>query len=239
MQSDMTREPTVKAGRFRLRMSLLTALLVMTIVGMVIVILESWRQIDAQRQEIGGLRKELGYLSINDENKIYVTQIPVNEPDTRRFRIFLPKNKTFTLYTRKFSVPGRKPDDSREAWLARLLQARRGSNQDIESGEHTIEVQIRQNPVPKDHWELSHRLLGIPSQTTATIPGLKDRRAWSISSEPLMGKQQELNPADGVVLFALREGGVKETNGRFSKIKPDETKEAPGVILWIAPAEGK
>jgi hypothetical protein len=71
------------------------------------------------------------------------------------------------------------------------------------------------------------------------VPGLTDRRGWTIFSDAGLGKQQEMNPEDGLVLFSLREGAFAENKGRYSTIKPDETKEAAGVILWIAPADSK
>ena len=99
--------------RWRPRISLVAALMFMAIVGMAIVMVQKWRESDAQRREIGRLRDELGYLSIDNENMIYVKQIDVNEPDTRRFRIYLPKNKEFKLYSRILTVPGRQPNESK------------------------------------------------------------------------------------------------------------------------------
>ena len=88
------------------------SILLMTIVGMAVVLVQLWRESDAQRQEIGRLRAELGYLSIDNENMVYVKQIDVNEPDTRRFRIYLPKNRKFKLYFRTLTVPGRQPNET-------------------------------------------------------------------------------------------------------------------------------
>src|SRR6202008_3430111 len=117
-------------------------------------------------------------------NLICVKQIDVNEPDTRRLRIHLPKDKTFTLYFRTLTVPGRQPNESKRDWLATVLSTRkRGGNQNIQSGEFTFEVQIRRNAVPNEHWELAYHVLGSGDISVADVPGLTDRRAWTISSD--------------------------------------------------------
>jgi hypothetical protein len=56
--------------QWRPRVSLLAALLLMTIVGLAIVMVQLWRASDAQRREIFQLRSELGYLTINDKDMI-------------------------------------------------------------------------------------------------------------------------------------------------------------------------
>ena len=51
--------------RIRARISLLTALLLITIAGMAIVIVQLWRKVEPLQAEVRNLRRELGYLSIN------------------------------------------------------------------------------------------------------------------------------------------------------------------------------
>src|ERR1700742_2194003 len=102
----MSATGSMSKRRWRPRVSLVAALLLMAVVGMAIVMVQMWRESGAQRQEIDRLRTELGYLSIDNANLICVKQIDVNEPDTRRLRIHLPKDKTFTLYFRTLTVPG-------------------------------------------------------------------------------------------------------------------------------------
>jgi len=234
----MTEPNPTPPPRWRPRISLLAAILLMTIAGMGIVMARNWRESAAQHQEILRLRAELGYLSIDNENLIYAKQIDINEPDTRRFRIYLPKNRKFKLYVRMLSVPGRQANESNSDWLATVLKTmKKGGNQDIQNGEFTFEVQIRQNQIPKEHWELHYHEFGTQSNSTAAAPGLTDRRGWTISSDVGLGKQQAMKPDDGLVLFALREGEFTEHNGRYSAIKSDETKESPGVMLWVAPAD--
>ena len=223
---------------FRPRISLLAALLLMTIAGMAIVIVQLWREVGPLRQEVGRLRQELGYLSIHDETKLYVIEVPVSDPDSRRFRVFLPKNETFTMYTRYPTIPGRTPQMTRQGWLASLLERRSGSSATIAGGEHTIDIQLRRNPEKEDPWDFTFDVLRTLRGTAgSTMPWLNDRRAWSISSEARIGGQRELEPTDGIVLFALRQAIIKKgRQSSYSKYRPDESAENPGIMLWIAPA---
>ena len=77
--------------RFRPRISILTALLLMTIVGLAIVVALQWREVGPLRRELKALRAEVGVLDIDDESKVHVVQ--VKEPGNFRWnwRIWLPK----------------------------------------------------------------------------------------------------------------------------------------------------
>lgn len=218
-------------------MSLLTALLLMTIVGLAIVTTRLWREVSPLREEMFRLRQELGYLSIKDENKIYAIEVLSGDPDVRRFRVYLPKNKSFKIYDRIHTLPGRPRGMSRADWLKSSLQSRSGTTSSIDGGEFTIECRVRRDPETKDQWKLEHTILGRGTGSVGSgMPWLSDRRAWSTSSDVTVGKQQECNPDEGVVLYTLRQAVVKEFKGGYSTSSPDETKDAPGVMLWIAPA---
>src|SRR5690606_31982136 len=80
-----------------------------------------WRQsfeAEPLRQEVRRLRQELGHLTIDDENKIYAIQVPSADLNTKRFRVYLPKNRKFLLCSRIHTIPGRKLGQSRKEWFA-------------------------------------------------------------------------------------------------------------------------
>jgi hypothetical protein len=222
--------------RFRPRFSLLTTLLLMTIVCMAIVIILHWRDVGPLRQEVYRLRQEIGYLTVADENKIYAIQVPVTDSDIYRYRVYLPKNKKFNLYSRIWHLPARSSQLGKREWITTLAKWGSGSSGSIESGEFTIDVQLRPDPEKKDQWLLVHRIPGRGSGTSGTLmPWLNDRRAWSMGGDVSFNKQQEFNPQEGIILFQVRQAVVKEFNGGYSTIGADETKETPGVALFIAP----
>jgi hypothetical protein len=223
--------------RWRPRLSLLSSLLLMTIIGLAIVVAQLWREVNPLRTDIFRLRQELGYLSIADETKIYAIQVPGPQPDVSRYRIFLPKNRQFMIKTRLFNIPGKKPKQSRQEWLASLQGS--GMSTSIDSGEQTIDVSVRPDAATKDQWLLSFQSVGRAGGGTSgtVMPWMNDRRAWQVNGEISIGQQKEFNPDDGVVVFALRQGVVKKIKGGYSTIGADETKDTPGVMLWIAPAQ--
>jgi hypothetical protein len=208
----------------------------MTIVGLTIVVAQLWREVNPLRAEVFRLRQELGYLSIHDENKIYAIQVSGTDPDVRRYRVYIPTNGTFKVYSRIHTIPARPTGISQQAWFAELLKSRSGSTSSVEAGEFTIDVRVRQDPQTKDQWTLDHTIVGKGTGSVGSgMPWLSDRRLWSISGDVSVGKQQEFNPSDGFVLFQLRQGTIKEFKGGYSTTGADETKETPGVMLWIAP----
>lgn len=223
--------------RFRPRISLLNALLLMTIVGMAIAMIQLWREVNPLRQEVFQRRQELGYLTVSDDSKIYAIEVPTDESDARRFRVFLPKNQKFELYARIVNVAGHPYTLPKADWLTNVLNAGSGSSQSIDGGEFTINVRLRPDPEKKDQWELESQIVGKGGGTTGTImPWLNDRRAWSRGGEVSIGKQREFDPKEGVVLYEVRQGVVKEFKGGYSTTGADSTKDTPGVILFIAPA---
>jgi hypothetical protein len=109
----------------------------------------------------------------------------------------------------------------------------------IEGGEQNIDVSVARDPDNKDQWLLKYQAVAKAHGGTSgtTMPWMNDRRTWQTTSEVPIGQQREFNPDDGVVLFALRQGVVKEyKGGGYSTTGIDETKDTPGLMLWIAPA---
>jgi len=90
---------------FRPRISILTALLLMTIASMAIVMAQMGRQAAAMRRELKTLRTEVGVLTIDDDSKIHVVQ--VREPGAYRWnwRIWLPKGRDYWLCASQKAPP--------------------------------------------------------------------------------------------------------------------------------------
>jgi hypothetical protein len=113
----------VSTRAWRPRVSLLTALLLLTIVAMAIVIVQVFRQLDPLRAEVRRLRAEQGYLSIDDPQKAYVVK-GFGEP--LRFggigslwRIYLPPSEHYWLFCSTGKLPPWKARPGRE-WFESL-----------------------------------------------------------------------------------------------------------------------
>ena len=89
-------EPAAQSGRsWRPRFSLLTVLLLITIAGMAIVIVQLWRAVGPLRREVETLRAEVGVLGIDDASKIHVVQVKSPGSFHWTWRIWLPKARWF------------------------------------------------------------------------------------------------------------------------------------------------
>lgn len=219
----------------RPRFSILTALLVLTIVALAVTVWRQNSEVSPLRQEVRRLRQELGHLTIDDENKIYAIQVPSADSDTKRFRVYLPKNRKFVLCSRIHTIPGKKLGHSRQEWFATLGGS--GSTATIDSGEFTIDVYVKRSDEKPDHWNLHHNINGHGGGLVGSkMPWLNDRRAWTTSADVGLDKQIERDADEGLVLFELRQGNLKEFPGGHSVAQADESKEQPGVMMWIEPA---
>lgn len=84
---------TRRLVRFSLMSFVLLAALISVSVSHVNVTLKNRRLNDENRQ----LKKELGYITIDDAAKAYVVQVPTPQPRTWQFRVYLPPNHRYML----------------------------------------------------------------------------------------------------------------------------------------------
>lgn len=220
---------------YRPRFSILSALLVLTIAALAVTVWRQNSELSPLQQEVRRLRKELGQLTIDDANKIYAIRVPSSDLDTNRFRVYLPKNRKFILGSRIQTIPGRLQSQSRKDWLESLSGI--GSTSTIDSGEFTIDVEVKRDNEKADHWNLYHSINGRGGgHVGSEMPWLNDRRRWTTEADAGFDQQTERDADEGLVLFELRQGNIKELAGGYSVTPADKTKEQPGVMLWIEPA---
>jgi hypothetical protein len=75
--------------RFRPQISLLSSLLLLTVVGMAIVIVQFWREIGPLRNEVRQYRTDLGRLTIDDPTRVHGVQVPTREGGWK-WRVYFP-----------------------------------------------------------------------------------------------------------------------------------------------------
>jgi hypothetical protein len=87
------------------RFSILTALLLMTIVGLAIVATRLWREVDPLRAELGRLRDEVGALSIDDPAKPCAIEVRTTSDDTWKWRVWIPEGRAYELHVATENIP--------------------------------------------------------------------------------------------------------------------------------------
>jgi hypothetical protein len=138
--------------RFRPRISLSSALLLMTIIGVAMVIFLQWREVGPLRAEVRGLRTELGQLNIDDSTKACAIQLQTGAPRHWKWRIYLPPGGTYEQLCYSGTLPS--PKEYRDkAWFDRVKNGGVGSGtmSGIETGEFTLEAKLDKDG---DQWVL-------------------------------------------------------------------------------------
>jgi hypothetical protein len=77
----------------RPRLSLLSAILLMTIAGMAIVLVQLWREVGPLRDDNRRLRDEVGELTISDPSKIHAIEVRMKEPLIWKFHVWVPEGQ--------------------------------------------------------------------------------------------------------------------------------------------------
>jgi hypothetical protein len=125
----------------RPRISILTALLLMTILGMALAIVQLWRELVPLRAELRQLRDETGRLSISDPQKMHAIGVRTNEPLLWKWRIWVPEGAKVFLGAKWGDVPATGVPTN-----AQMDQ--------LDPGEQWIEMRVDQDP--KDNsWRAS------------------------------------------------------------------------------------
>jgi hypothetical protein len=97
--------PLQKNHFWRPRFSLLTALLLMTIVGMAISLVRLWREVGPLRADVLRLRNEVGALMIDDETKPCAIRVRTSDDLTWKWRVWIPQGREYLLRCAGESIP--------------------------------------------------------------------------------------------------------------------------------------
>lgn len=92
-------------ARFRPRISLLTAILLMTILGMAIVLVQLWREVKPMRTQLRQLRDEVGRLSIDDPAKFHAIRVRSDNDYLWKWRVWVPEGREYRIYLATEDIP--------------------------------------------------------------------------------------------------------------------------------------
>ena len=166
----------------RPRISILTSLLLMTIVGMAIVIVQLWREVAPMRAELSALRDETGRLSIDDPTQVHAIEVRTGEALLWKWRVWVPEGQTVVVGTYWGKIPssGMPPASGSlhlkagENWITLHAHASPSGNSWsalLESGANSVGVSI---PEPDRWWQwptTSSTTNGVGTTTTVAKEG--------------------------------------------------------------------
>jgi hypothetical protein len=90
---------------FRPRISILTALLLMAMLGMAIVIVQQWRLIKPMRDELTSLRNETGRLAIDDPTKFHAIEVRTDGECVWKWRVWVPEGREYQINIATENIP--------------------------------------------------------------------------------------------------------------------------------------
>jgi hypothetical protein len=186
------------------RFSLLSALMLMTIVGLLITVAKLWREAGPLRAEVLRLRNEVGSLTIDDDTKPHAIRVRTSEDFTWKWRIWIPRGREYLVKYADESIP-------------RLgYPAEQGSITLSEPGEVWVEYRIAFDPRSKS-WQDK---LSIPSGNLGNSQ--QDWVDWPkrVSASEGVGYKTESYEPDKIILLDRE---------RISQVSNSQNMEDPSA----------
>ncbi len=197
------------------RFSLSSALLLMTIVGLAIVVVQLWREVGPLRANVRRLRDEVGALSIDDPTKPCAIRVRTNDEFTWKWRLWIPEGRAYVLKNSNKNIP------------KQGLAASHGSIAMDEPGETWIEYQIAPDPTSgiwMDRLCTPHASVGSSQQDWVKWK----RRVGTGESVSYATKVCE--PREVIILARER---VSQAASDSSKIEDPSA----GFMIWLEPTK--
>ena len=205
---------------FRPRISILTALLLMTILAMAIVVAQQWREVGPLRSEVRRLRDELGQLSIEDPTKLHAIEVRTKDAMIWKWRIWVPERMNAQLRFAWSDVP-----------LDGYPAADVAEKDNLKPGEQWISVTVQKAP-GIDNWQCA--LEFQDSKIIWPIP--RDRlwflqRRYSRCAGGVSTSSESDDVEDGRNTFLLRRERVQLEHKPVDAM--DDPEKLPGFMLWL------
>ena len=228
--------------RLRPRISLLTALLLMTIAGMALVLIRLWREVGPLRADNKRLDEERGTLAIGDPNQLHAIKIPARFAGEGRqsFRLYVPPGKSYLAFVQVNNVPKaglpkltKLPD---HAGILGNFQGRLFAR--LGPGEHTVAIRTVRRGDRADIVLIT----GFASPTisldaSANTPN--DRwptvapETYSVFGGGVGATTIAAEGTEPLVLLRQRILGVARESTYVSYTTPEPDFPLDGVLLWV------
>ena len=201
---------------------LVSALLISVITVLGILLAIAGLEASSLKKELRQLRSEAGHLVISDANKVYAVRIPTADPYEWAWRIYLPPNHSYRL----FSYRGRMPaiDKSRDVDWRQVRRAGSGTSGGIQSGEFVFRVKLHEDQ--DEQWvttTISPHGWGSMGQKPRT--DWLARRDWEETSDVPGEQQREFAMNAAFELLCLRHESAVDAN--------DPLRETETLVVWI------
>jgi hypothetical protein len=200
---------------YRPRISLLTALLLMTIIGMTIVIVQLWREVAPLRAEVRALRDETGRLSITNPTQFHAIRVRTDDDYVWKWRVWVPEGREYRINLAAAAIP--KTGFPIANGMVTLNQP----------GESWIEYRISKSP-DSDRW--SDRLLTPNGSVGGSGPSWVTWKRQTSTGEGVSYNTESMDSGKPIVL-ARQRVSEKATDSRQIE------DPAAGFMIWLEPVK--
>jgi hypothetical protein len=216
-------DPTSPRARFSLRTLLILVAVLCFAIGSYVV---SRKLSDAER-ELRKLRNEAGVLAVDDRTKVHVISVDVDEPNTWRWRMFIPKGHKYSWNLAAKQIPRFQPPQ--QAGMSGH------SNEPYWERDNEVLVTAKLRPEEDGNWRLSvdprigdskNQMAGVALKIPKEkMQWMTDGRGSSTDGRVLGNKGVEaVDPKGPIILLQRR---PTDASGQPS------SNPMPGYMIWL------
>lgn len=222
------------------RISLLTTLLLMTILGMGIVVARFWREVGLLRAENKRLKEERGMLVVGDPNQLHAVEIPARFAGEERqsFRVYVPPGQTYIAFVQVNNVPKAGIPAKLYEPVGFAGSSQGQSHARLGPGEHVVTIKTTRRGGRADI-VLVVGVAGREDPRDAPAGTSKDRwptttpETYTVFGGSVGAATVAAEGAEPLVLLRQRVLGVVLSNDSFGYITPEPSYPLDGVLLWV------
>jgi hypothetical protein len=208
-------------------------MLLVTIAGMAIVIVQFWREIVPLRSEVRRYRTELGLLTVDDPTRIHGVQVPTRD-DGWKWRVYFPPGVDYKVCCYTGVIPPgidavqRRDFTSMNLGPGGFISSFAGFN-----GERVVEARFKQ---ADGKWTMQTSFDGgrwgdlqLDESFEEYLSNSRGGAFWKSN----LNKNEQLTfaPDERIFLLKWRKAEVTEVSGGTLSREP--AGPAPGVAIWI------
>ncbi len=211
-----------------MRFSILSLLFAITIIGLAVSHYRTSGEFQRVKRELSAAKRELAYLEIEDDDRVYAVSLPSFDARQWRWRIRLPSSSNYQIMSSYGAIPieGFPTTGQSEG---HILRDNRGKQR---VGEFILTIAVHQNE--SGIWCQTVKVSGESySAPIVDPPSWLDNRSfvgWQTSVYGANGTVS-CSPKENLKLLSYRMGDT--SNGRTSIV----LEPTPGMMFWIAPVD--
>jgi hypothetical protein len=228
-----TEVPSLKSGPRRWAFSLRTLLLVVLVLCVALGFYLTGRRLREAERELRVLRDETGRLSVEDRTQFHAIALDGDEPNTWRWRLFIPKGHRYSWNLAAEDIP--QHDPPRRAGTQGI------SNEPYWEQDNEVLVTARLRRLEDDAWQLSvesrigdsqHQMYGA----TLRIP--EEKLRWMFGGpgtdgQVLGSRGTATRGPEGPIILLQRRALERQADGSHQP----SPGPMPGIMIWLIKEE--